>query len=66
MSAPAKKGGWVSSLTSTFANFGTAAYSKVNRSSLVDPFVIGSIHVLGYGGDSVLWSARPGRMLISP
>ncbi|KAG0566669.1 hypothetical protein M758_7G064300 [Ceratodon purpureus] len=30
MSAPAKKGGWMSSLTSSFANFGTAAYSKVN------------------------------------
>uniref|UniRef100_A0A7I4BDT2 Oxysterol-binding protein n=1 Tax=Physcomitrium patens TaxID=3218 RepID=A0A7I4BDT2_PHYPA len=30
MSAPAKKGGFLSSLTSTFANFGSGAYTKVN------------------------------------
>ena len=38
MSTPARKGGFFAAITSSFSNFGSAAYSKVNRSVKLPKF----------------------------
>lgn len=45
MSAPARRGGFFAAITSSFSNFGSVAYSRVNRSVKLSNFLVSGSHL---------------------